>query len=171
MKNKIHLERTPMSEELYYSTNEGISEETRRLYFPNPALQTERLADDVLILKEQMKRLNEAFDHLTATQNTSDSQVFQAYPNAMRVKVQMLRAELVVEILEGDLGFNVQAADLLDALCEAGLELQPMNFNKWNGQIVSSVALAYEATIAPHLPLAKWVNDNSTPIKLPVEGL
>ena len=84
-----------MSEELYYSTNEGISEETRRLYFPNPALQTERLADDVLILKEQMKRLNEAFDHLTATQNTSDSQVFQAYPNAMRVKVQMLRAELV----------------------------------------------------------------------------
>ena len=148
-----------MSEELYYSYGDGITEDTRRLFFPNPALQTERLADDVLILKEQMKRLNEAFDILKAAKTSDELQVFQPHPNAMRVKVQMQRAELLVDVLTGDLDFDLQVADLLDALCEIGLELQPMNFNKWEGQIVSSVGLAYQATIAPHQKLAQWIRE------------
>ena len=161
-----------MTEELYYSTTEsGISEESRRLYFPNPALQTERLADDVMILKEQMRRLNAEFDGMRTTKDNSDAQVFQASPNALKVKVQMLRTELIIEILENDLGFKMQSADLLDALLEAGLELQPANFNKWKGEIVSSVALAYEATIAPHQELAEWVRDNSFTTKFITETL
>ena len=160
-----------MTEDIYYSYNEGVSEETRRLYFPNPALQTERLADDVLILREQMKRLNEAFDTLSKKDANAEESIFQAAPNAQKVKVQKLRAELVVEILEGDLGFDLHSADLLDALCEAGLELQPMNFNKWKGNIISSVGMAYEATIAPHSEIAQWIDSSSPPIRLPVEGL
>jgi hypothetical protein len=148
-----------VSEELYYSYGDGITEDTRRLFFPNPALQTERLADDVLILKEQMKRLNEAFDILKAAKTSDELQVFQPHANAMRVKVQMQRAELLVDVLTGDLDLDLQVADLLDALCEIGLELQPMNFNKWEGQIVSSVALAYQATIAPNQKLAQWIRE------------
>lgn len=147
-----------MTEDIYYSFDEGISEDARRIFFPNPALQTERLADDVLVLREQMKRLNEAFDELNEKDANAEERIFQAEPNAQKVKVQKLRAELVVEILEGDLGFDLHPADLLDALCEAGLELQPMNFNKWKGNIISSVSLAYFATIAPDQELALWVN-------------
>lgn len=161
MINKIVVERPTMTEDIYYSFNEGISEDARRIFFPNPALQTERLADDVLILREQMKRLNEAFDTLNEKDANAEERIFQAAPNAQKVRVQKLRAELVVEILEGDLGFDLHSADLLDALCEAGLELQPMNFNKWKGNIISSVGLAYEATIAPHQELAHWVNSTN----------
>jgi hypothetical protein len=141
------------------------------LYFPNPALQTERLADDVLILKEQVKQLKTEVDLLKPNNDDSELQIFQAAPNALKVKVQMLRAELVIEILEGDLGLKIQSADLLDALLEAGLELQPANFNKWKGEYVSSVALAYEATIAPHQELAEWVRENSFTTKFITETL
>lgn len=61
MKEKIHLERTAMEEELYIET---MSEDTRRMFFPNPALQLEAIEKRIEALELRITNIIEALEDL-----------------------------------------------------------------------------------------------------------
>jgi hypothetical protein len=61
MKEKIHLERTAMEEELYIET---MSEDTRRMFFPNPALQLEAIEKRIEALELRISNIIEALEDM-----------------------------------------------------------------------------------------------------------
>lgn len=61
MKEKIHLERTTMEEELYIET---MSEDTRRMFFPNPALQLDAIEKRIEALELRITNIIEALEDL-----------------------------------------------------------------------------------------------------------
>jgi len=61
MKEKIHLERTAMEEELYIET---MSEDTRRMFFPNPALQLEAIEKRIEALELRITNIIEALEDM-----------------------------------------------------------------------------------------------------------
>lgn len=61
MKEKIHLERAPMEEELYIET---MSEDTRRMFFPNPALQLEAIEKRIETLELRIANIIEALEDM-----------------------------------------------------------------------------------------------------------
>jgi hypothetical protein len=61
MKEKIHLERTIMEEELYIET---MSEDTRRMFFPNPALQLEAIEKRIEALELRITNIIEALEDM-----------------------------------------------------------------------------------------------------------
>jgi hypothetical protein len=61
MKEKIHLERTTMEEELYIET---MSEDTRRMFFPNPALQLEAIEKRIEALELRITNIIEALEDM-----------------------------------------------------------------------------------------------------------
>ena len=61
MKEKIHLERTTMEEELYIET---MSEDTRRMFFPNPALQLDAIEKRIEALELRISNIIEALEDM-----------------------------------------------------------------------------------------------------------
>lgn len=61
MKEKIHLERTAMEEELYIET---MSEDTRRMFFPNPVLQLEAIEKRIEALELRITNIIEALEDM-----------------------------------------------------------------------------------------------------------
>lgn len=61
MKEKIHLERTIMEEEMYIET---MSEDARRIFFPNPALQLEAIEKRVESLELRITNIIEALEDM-----------------------------------------------------------------------------------------------------------
>ena len=61
MKEKIHLERTAMEEELYIET---MIEDTRRMFFPNPALQLEAIEKRIEALELRITNIIEALEDM-----------------------------------------------------------------------------------------------------------
>ena len=61
MKEKIHLERTIMEEEMYIET---MSEDARRIFFPNPALQLDAIEKRVESLELRITNIIEALEDM-----------------------------------------------------------------------------------------------------------
>ena len=61
MKEKIHLERTIMEEEMYIET---MSEDARRIFFPNPALQLDAIEKRIQTLELRIANIIEALEDL-----------------------------------------------------------------------------------------------------------
>ena len=61
MKEKIHLERTIMEEEMYI---ESISEDARRIFFPNPALQLDAIEKRIETLELRITNIIEALEDM-----------------------------------------------------------------------------------------------------------
>ena len=61
MKEKIHLERTIMEEEMYIET---MSEDARRIFFPNPALQLDAIEKRVESLELRITNIIEALENM-----------------------------------------------------------------------------------------------------------
>jgi hypothetical protein len=61
MKEKIHLERAPMSEEMYIET---MSEDSRRIFFPNPAMQLEAIEKRIETLELRITNIIEALEDM-----------------------------------------------------------------------------------------------------------
>jgi hypothetical protein len=61
MKEKIHLERTIMEEEMYIET---MSEDARKIFFPNPALQLDAIEKRVESLELRITNIIEALEDM-----------------------------------------------------------------------------------------------------------
>ena len=61
MKEKIHVEMTIMEEEMYIET---MSEDARRIFFPNPALQLEAIEKRVESLELRITNIIEALEDM-----------------------------------------------------------------------------------------------------------
>lgn len=61
MKEKIYLERAPMEEEMYI---ESMSEDARRIFFPNPALQLEAIEKRIETLELRIANIIEALEDM-----------------------------------------------------------------------------------------------------------
>lgn len=61
MKEKIHLERTAMEEELYIET---MSEDARRIFFPNPALQLDAIEKRIDSIELRLANIIEALEDM-----------------------------------------------------------------------------------------------------------
>ena len=61
MKEKIHLERTMMEEEMYIET---MSEDSRRIFFPNPAMQLDAIEKRVESLELRITNIIEALEDM-----------------------------------------------------------------------------------------------------------
>lgn len=61
MKEKIHLERAPMEEEMYI---ESMSEDSRRIFFPNPAMQLDAIEKRIETLELRITNIIEALEDM-----------------------------------------------------------------------------------------------------------
>jgi hypothetical protein len=61
MKEKIHLERTMMEEEMYIET---MTEDSRRIFFPNPAMQLDAIEKRVESLELRITNIIEALEDM-----------------------------------------------------------------------------------------------------------
>jgi hypothetical protein len=61
MKEKIHLERTIMEEEMYI---ESMSEDSRKIFFPNPAMQLDAIEKRIETLELRITNIIEALEDL-----------------------------------------------------------------------------------------------------------
>ena len=61
MKEKIHLERASMSEEMYIET---MSEDSRRIFFPNPAMQLDAIEKRIESLELRITNIIEALEDM-----------------------------------------------------------------------------------------------------------
>jgi hypothetical protein len=61
MKEKIHLERTIMEEEMYIET---MSEDSRRIFFPNPVMQLDAIEKRIETLELRITNIIEALEDM-----------------------------------------------------------------------------------------------------------
>jgi hypothetical protein len=61
MKEKIHVERTAMEEQMYIET---MSEDSRRIFFPNPAMQLDAIEKRIEALELRITNIIEALEDM-----------------------------------------------------------------------------------------------------------